>query len=109
MKLRSFIAALLTFWLIAGPVGMAWAASAPAPCESMGSMSQPQPQGDCCDDGMDAAACLSACIAASPVAAVPAQPMQRLQVSERVVPRLTARYATIVAPPDIAPPKSSVS
>lgn len=109
MKLRSFIAALLTFWLIAGPVGMAWAASAPTPCESMGSMSQPQPQGDCCDDGMDAAACLSACMAASAVAAVPADLLQRPQVSEMVVSSLSLRYATVVAPPDIAPPKSSVS
>jgi hypothetical protein len=109
MKLRPFIAALLTFWLIAGPVGMAWAASAAAPCESMGSMSQPLPEGDCCDGGMDTADCLSACMAASPMAAVPAQPMQRLQVSETAVPGLPLRYATLVAPPDIAPPKPFVS
>lgn len=109
MKLRPFIAALLTFWLIVGPVGTAWAAYAATPCESMGSMGQPLPQGDCCADGMDAAACLSACLATSPAAATPEQGIQRLQLTESSIPSLSLRYATVLAPPDIAPPKTFVS
>jgi hypothetical protein len=109
MKLRSLIAALLTFWLILGPVGTALAAAAPAPCESMDSMSQSLPHGDCCSDTMDPAACLSACLAASPVAAAPGQPTQRLQLTESSIPSLSLRYATVVAPPDVAPPKTFVS
>jgi hypothetical protein len=109
MKPRPFIAVLLTFWLIVGPIGTAWGASAPTPCESMGSMSQPLPQGDCCGETMDPAACLSACLAASPVAAAPQVPMQRLELTATAIPSLSLRYATVLAPPDIAPPKAFVS
>ena len=109
MKLRPFIAALLTFSLIVGPVGTAWAAYAATPCESMGSMSQPVPQGDCCGEAMDAAACLSACLAMSPIAAAPEQQIQRLQLTESSIPSLSLRYATVLAPPDVAPPKTFVS
>lgn len=109
MKLRPFIAALLAFWLAFGPVGTALASSAPAPCESMGSMSQPVPQSDCCGDTMDAATCLSACLATPPVAATPEQGIQRLQVTEPRIPGISLRYATVFAPPDVAPPKPFVS
>src|SRR5688500_10003668 len=109
MKLRPFIAALLAFWLIVGPVGTAWAAYAATPCESMGSMSQPLPQGDCCGEGMATAACLSACMATSPAAATPAVSIQRLEDTAAAIPSFSLRYATVLAPPDIAPPKTSVS
>jgi hypothetical protein len=109
MKLRRFIAALLTFWLMLAPVGTALAAAAPTPCESMGSMSQSLPHGDCCGDTMDAASCLSACLATSPLAAAPEQQIHRLQVTESSIPSLSLRYATVLAPPDIAPPKTFVS
>jgi hypothetical protein len=89
MKLRPFIAAFLAF--------------------CMGSMSQPVPQGDCCGDTMDAATCLSACLATAPVAATPEQRMQRLQLTESRIPSLSLRYATVLAPPDVAPPKTFVS
>lgn len=109
MKLRPFVAALVTFWLILGPVGTAWAASAPPPCESMGSMSGSAPHGECCGDAMDAAACLSACLAAAPVAAAPQQQVHSLQLAESSLPGLASRHATVLAPPDIAPPKTLVS
>ena len=109
MKLRSFIAALVTFWLILGPLGTAWAASAPAPCESTASMGQSLPYGECCGDTMDAAACLSACLATAPVAVPPEQQIQRLQLTESRIPGLSLRYATVLAPPDVAPPKTFVS
>jgi hypothetical protein len=99
MKLRTFIAALLTFWLIVGPVGTAWAAYAATPCESI----------DCCGDGMDAAACLSACMVASPAAATPVESIPRLELAATPIPGLSLRYATVLAPPDIAPPKTSAS
>jgi hypothetical protein len=75
----------------------------------MGSMSQPVPQGDCCGEAMDAAACLSACLATSPLVAAPEQPIQRLQLTESSIPGLSLRYATVLAPPDVAPPKTFVS
>lgn len=75
----------------------------------MGSMSQPVPQGDCCGEAMDAVTCLSACLATSPVAAALEQPMQRLQLMESRIPILSLRYATVLAPPDVAPPKTFVS
>ena len=108
MKLRPFVAAVLTFWLIVGPAGTAWAAYAATPCETMGSMSQPQPE-DCCGTGMGAAACLSACMATSPAAAAPEPLVQRAQAAETGIPGLSLRYATVLAPPDIAPPKTFVS
>ena len=108
MKLRPFIATLLAFWLVFGPVGTAMA-SAPAPCESMDSASQPVPQGDCCGDAMDAAACLNACLATSPAAATPEQGTQRLRLTGSSIPSLSLRYATVLAPPDIAPPKTLLS
>ena len=109
MKLRPFIAALLAFWLVFGPVGIALASSAPAPCESMGSMSQVVPQGECCGETMDAATCLSACPVTSPVAATPEQRMQQLHLTDSLIPGLSLRYATVLAPPDVAPPKTFVS
>lgn len=109
MKLRPFIAALLAFWLAFGPVGTALASSAPAPCESMSTMSQPVPQGECCGEAMDAATCLSACLAVSPVALAPEQPIQRLQPTASSIPSFSLRYATVLAPPDVAPPKTFVS
>ena len=109
MKLRSFIAAVLTFWLIVGPVGTALAASGAAPCESMGAMSQALPHGDCCGDTMDAASCLSACLATSSVAAALEQQTTQLQLAGSSIPGRSLRYATLLAPPDIAPPKTFVS
>ena len=109
MKLRPVIAMLITFWLVVGPVGTAWAAYTATPCESMGSMSQPLPQGECCGDSMDTAACLSACMATSPAAATPVVSIQRLQLTATAIPSLSLRYATVLAPPDIAPPKTSAS
>ena len=109
MKLRRFIAAILTFWLVIGPVGTLCAANAPAPCESMG-MNQPLPAADdCCGDEIDASACLSACLAASPVALPSSSRIVRLDAVASAVPGLSLRYATRLAPPDIAPPKAFVS
>jgi hypothetical protein len=109
MKLRSFIAALLTFWLVVGPVGTVWAANAPVPCDSMG-MNQPLPTADdCCGDEMDASACLSACMAAAAVALPSSSRIIRLDPGASAVPGLSLRYATLLAPPDIAPPKAFVS
>lgn len=109
LSYRSVVAALLACWLVLGPVASAWGAYAATPCESMGSMSQPLPQGDCCGDKMDTAACLSACIAASPVAVASALEVQRLELAETAIPSFTFRYATVFAPPDITPPKAFVS
>ena len=109
MTLRRFIAAILTFWLVIGPVGTLWAANAPVPCDSMG-MNQPLPPADdCCGDEMDALACLSTCMAASPVALPSSSCIVHLDTVASAVPGLSLRYATLLAPPDIAPPKAFVS
>jgi hypothetical protein len=108
LSYRSIIAAILAFYLVLGPAVSALAADAATPCESMGSMSQPLPD-DCCGDAMNAAACLSACIAASSVAVAGQVSAQRLEASDAAIPSISLRYATIFAPPDSAPPKPSVS
>ena len=108
MKLRTFTAALLTFWLVIGPVGAAWAAANMAsPCESMSAASAPAD--DCCGDKMDPSACLSACMAAAPIAVASATQILHSNVVASPIPRVSLRYATLLAPPDIAPPKAFVS
>lgn len=71
-------------------------------------MSQPAQDG-CCDEGMDAAACLSFCMATSPAAAIAEPLLQRFDVSEAAISTPSVPYATVIAPPDVAPPKTSVS
>jgi hypothetical protein len=105
---RSFVAGLLALWLVLGPVGAAWASHAATPCDSMGSATQPLTD-DCCGESMDAAACLSACISGTAALAVPRIQTARFEVVRSAIPSLSARYATVLAPPDIAPPKSFVS
>jgi hypothetical protein len=109
MKLRPFIAALLTFWLVIGPAGTAWAAYATTPCESMSGMGQPLPPADdCCGGGaMDASACLGACMATGPAAVAAA--LLVLHAAASAIPGLSLQYATVLSPPDIAPPKALVS
>ncbi len=110
MKLRTFLAALLTVWLAIAPVANTWAAAKATPCESMGSMNQPLPPADdCCDGAMDASVCLKACATAAPVALAPALHMLGTETVGSAVPPLSVQYATMLAPPDIAPPKRSVS
>ena len=106
MSLRLFIAALLSFWLAFGPAVSALAQSADRPCESM---SMTLPADDCCGGGMDQAKCLSACLAAATAMLAPAP--QTLPAAEAAagIAKLFFRHASILAPPDIAPPKSLVS
>ena len=106
MKSRPLIAALLAFWLAFGPVVTAWAQSADKPCESMG---MSMPADDCCGNGMDQGKCLSACLAVAPAIAAPASPAFSSVTASAVIATLSFRHASILAPPDIAPPKSSVS
>jgi hypothetical protein len=103
---RALIAVLLVFWLAFGPAASAWAKSADKPCESM---SMSLPADGCCGDGMDQAECLSACLAASSGMAAPAAPVCAAAVAAAVVGAPSFRHASILAPPDIAPPKPFVS
>jgi hypothetical protein len=107
VKKRCVIMVLFAFWLAFGPSVSAWAASVDEPCESMG-MSAPANDG-CCNDAMDQAACLSACLAASPAMAAPGLPTSEFAPADSVVVPPFFRHASVLAPPDIAPPKSSVS
>lgn len=104
-KLRPYLTVLLAFWLAFGPVATAWAASAPTPCESMGDAA---PGDDCCGGSMDTAACLSACVAAFMAVVAPAMQVQAVEAVHDAIPGLSLRYATYLAPPDVAPPKPSV-
>jgi hypothetical protein len=106
VKSRPLIAAILAFWLAFGPVATAWAQSADKPCESTG---MSMPADDCCGSGMDQANCLSACMAVAPAIAAPASPALSSIAASAVLATLSFRHASILAPPDIAPPKSSVS
>jgi hypothetical protein len=106
-KNRILIVALLVLFVGFGPGAGAWAqASADMPCDSM---SMSMPADDCCGEGMDPASCLSACLAASPALAVESA---RIPVSDGTPALITApsfRRASLLAPPDIAPPKPLVS
>jgi hypothetical protein len=106
VKVRPFIVALLAFWLAFGPTASAFAQSADIPCESM---SMSTPPDDCCGDGVDLGKCLSACLAVAPAMNAPAVQAVPPDVAVSVVDTLSFRHASILAPPDIAPPKSSLS
>jgi hypothetical protein len=103
---RHLLAAFLAFWLAFGPAASAWAQSAKQPCESM---AMSVSSDDCCGEGMEQAECLGGCLIVAPaVAACAAQ-----RVSPVVVAAIAAnrplRHASVLAPPDIAPPKPFVS
>jgi len=106
LKNRALVAVLLGFWLALGPVASAWAASASHPCENMSS-SAPADEG--CDDAMDALACLSVCMSAAPLISTPAVHTGAVVAAEAAVPAPSLRFVTVVAPPDVAPPKSFLS
>ena len=107
MKLRPVIVALLSFWFAFGPLANAWAQTMAAdePCESM---SMPMQGHDCCGD-MDQAKCLSVCLAASPAIAVSALRVDATAAVAAAVPASFIQHASILAPPDAAPPKAFVS
>jgi hypothetical protein len=110
MKMRPLIAVVLAFWFVIGPVGTALAAYVATPCDSMSGMNQPLPPADdCCGESMDLAACLSACASTAPTAVAPALHILAAEPVTTAIPGGPLRYATVLAPPDIAPPKSSVS
>ena len=103
---RRLIVALLAFWLAVGPAAAALAQSAERPCESMGFA---MPAGDCCGEGMGEAKCLSACLAAAPaIAATGARGSERA-TTPGAVASPPVLHASVLAPPDIAPPKTPVS
>jgi len=106
VKARSLIVALLAFWLAFGPLVSAWAQSADKPCESM---SMSAPADDCCGGGMDQAKCLSTCLSAAPAMAVPAMHAATPDLGVAVVVAPSYRHRSVLAPPDIAPPKPFVS
>lgn len=105
LKVRSLLVALLAFWLAFGPAVSAWAQSLETPCESM-SMAMSH---DGCGDEMDLTSCLSACLAASPAISVaPVQTAAGIAAHPPVF-GLTLERASVLAPPDVAPPKSLLS
>jgi hypothetical protein len=109
VKLRSVIVALLSFWFAFGPLATVWAQSVAAdePCESM-NMSMPMQGHDCCGD-MDQAKCLSICLSAAPAIAFSALRLDPMVAVAAAVPASSTQHASILAPPDAAPPKLSVS
>jgi hypothetical protein len=72
-------------------------------------MSMSSPADDCCGNGMDRAKCLSACLALAPSMSAPAAQVAAADAAFAVVATLSFRRASILAPPDIAPPKSFAS
>jgi hypothetical protein len=106
VKARSLVVTLLAFWLALGPAASVLAQSADTPCESM---SMSTPADDCCGEGVDLGKCLSACLAVAPAINAPAGQAAAPDVAFSVVDTLSFRHASILAPPDIAPPKSFLS
>ena len=109
MKTRALIAALFALWLAIGPAALALASSAMTSCETMETMSSSVPPDDCCGSGMDANACLTACVSAAPLIAAPAVQTPPVVAAQAVIPGLSPRYTTVSAPPEVAPPKTFVS
>jgi hypothetical protein len=106
VKARPLIVSLLAFWLAFGPLASAMAQSSDIPCESTG---MSMPVDDCCGGNMDQAKCLSACLAVSAAIVAPALRISALDPISIVFSALSFRHASILAPPDIAPPKPFVS
>jgi hypothetical protein len=106
LKNRAIFAALVAFWLAFGPAASAWAQSIDGPCESM---SMSMAADDCCGDDTDQAKCLSACLPVSPAAAVAALRLDPSLAVAAAVPNSSFRHASVLAPPDAAPPKADVS
>jgi hypothetical protein len=105
VKARSIIVALLAFWLAFGPAASAWAQSLEKPCESM-SMTMTH---DGCGDGMDQTSCLGACLTASPAISVVILQTAPADPTQSPVLLLALERASVLAPPDVAPPKSFLS
>jgi hypothetical protein len=103
---KTIVAALIAFWLAFGPLVSAVAQAADQPCESMGMSTTPK---DCCGDDMTAANCLSACLAASPALQVSVPMLEASVAAATPIPHPFFRHASILAPPDAAPPKALVS
>jgi hypothetical protein len=103
---RTLLAAFLAFWLAFGPAASAWAQSADQPCEGMAIS---MPAEDCCGEGMDQAKCLTACLAVAPAMAASPAHGASLVVANAVATRHPSRHASVLAPPDVAPPKPFVS
>jgi hypothetical protein len=106
LNARFLFVTLLAFWLAFGPAASVLAQSADIPCESM---SMSTPTDDCCGAGVDLNKCLSACLAVAPAMNAPAVQAAAPELAFSVVDALSFRHASILAPPDIAPPKSFLS
>ena len=106
MRLRTLIVALLSFWLAFGSAMASLAQAADRPCESM---TMTIPADDCCGGGMDQAKCLAACLAVAPVMLAPTPQSVASGAAATQIATPWLRHASILAPPDIAPPKFLVS
>ena len=67
------------------------------------------PAGECCGEGMSQAKCLSVCLAVSPAMAAPAAQGDADTITGEVIATPAVRHVSVLAPPDIAPPKHLVS
>lgn len=106
MRSRTLIVAVLAFWLAIGPAAIAWAQLLEKTCESQ---TMAMSHDGCCGDEMDTVSCLSSCLMASP--AIPAAMLQTLPAdpAQSPVVRFAFEHASVLAPPDLAPPKPFLS
>jgi hypothetical protein len=106
LRSRTLIVAVLALWLAIGPAASAWAQLLEKTCESA---AMAMSHDGCCGDEADQASCLGACLMAAPAIPVAtAQPLPNDPAQSPVV-RVTLEHASILAPPDVAPPKSFLS
>ncbi|HEY7238131.1 MAG TPA: hypothetical protein VH600_03110 [Burkholderiales bacterium] len=106
MKSRTFIVAVVAFWLAVGPAASAWAHVLEKVCDTT---SMAMSHDGCCDDEMDTASCLSSCLMASPAIPVATPQTMADDPAQSPVLGLALEHASVLAPPDVAPPKSFVS
>jgi hypothetical protein len=106
LRSRTLIVAVLAFWLAIGPAASAWAQLLEKTCETP---TMAMSHDGCCGDEMDTASCLSSCLMASPALPVATPQTLPSDPAQSPVVRFTLERASVLAPPEVAPPKSLLS
>jgi hypothetical protein len=106
LRSRSLIVAVLAVWLAIGPAASAWAQLLEKTCETP---TMAMSHDGCCGDEADQASCLGACLMAAPAIPVATPQLLPNDPAGSPVVRFTLEHASVLAPPDVAPPKSFLS
>jgi len=106
LRSRTLIVAVLALWLAIGPAASAWAQLLEKTCESQ---AMAMSHDGCCGDEADQASCLGACLMASPAIPMAAPQTLPADPAQSLILGFALEHASVLAPPDVAPPKSFLS